>query len=164
MDIGRVTLVSLVLMIMLVGLAGTILPIVPDLILIWLAGLAYGLISGFGDSGPWMFGFMTLMMTIGYGVSLLIPHVGAAQAGASWQALAASLVLATIGFFLIPVVGAAVGAVLGIFLVEYQRRKNAREAWRTTTGTLIGFALGLGTQVATGVLMILAWGAWVWLG
>lgn len=163
MDVAQAILVALVLMVMLVGLAGTILPIVPDLILIWLAALAYGLIWGFGASGPWMFAFMTVVMILGYSVSLLIPHVGAAQTGASWQALAASLVLAIVGFFVIPIVGAIVGAVLGIFLVEYHKRKNAREAWRATTGAIVGFALAFGVQVAMGVLMILAWGVWAWL-
>lgn len=164
MDLAHTILVTLVLIVMLVGLAGTILPIVPDLILIWLAALVYGLVWGFGGSGPWLFAFITLLMLFGYGLNLLITHLGAAQTGASWQALSASLALATAGFFVIPIIGALIGAVAGVFLVEYSRRKNARQAWRVTTGALFGFAIGFGLQITMGVLMILVWAAWVWVG
>lgn len=149
---------------MLLGLVGMIVPVLPGLILIWAGALVYGLAWGFGTWGPWLFALITLLTIIGYGFELFLTHIGALKTGASWQALAASLLLGTIGFFVVPVVGALLGAVLGIFLVEYYRRKNAQEAWHTTKGALIGFGLGFGLELSVGMLMIALWGVWVWAG
>jgi len=163
-DLAHAVLVVLVLVTMLVGLVGSVLPVLPGLALIWGAALVYGLAWGFGAWGPWLFALITLLAIAGYGANFFLTHVGAANAGASWQALLASFALAIVGFFVIPVVGALVGAVAGVCLVEYLRRKDARQAWRATAGALVGFGLGFVVQVSVGVLMILAWGVWVWLG
>ncbi|HHH83445.1 MAG TPA: DUF456 domain-containing protein, partial [Chloroflexi bacterium] len=40
---------------MLIGLVGVVIPVLPDIILIWLSALLYGLLVGWGDKGPWLF-------------------------------------------------------------------------------------------------------------
>jgi uncharacterized protein YqgC (DUF456 family) len=163
-DPNHLAVIILVALIMLVGLAGTIIPVLPGLVLIWGGALLYGLLWGWGRSGPWLFALMTLLTVAGYTLSLLLTHVGAAKRGASWQALVASLVLGTIGFFVIPVVGALIGAVAGLYLVEYQRHRDARLAWRATTGAIVGYGIGFGLEIACGLAIIVLWGVWIWLG
>src|SRR3990172_8430936 len=63
--------------VMLVGVAGAVLPWFPDLLLIWGAGLAYGLLVGWGTWGPWLFALMTLT-----GLAALAAEVGLISAGA----------------------------------------------------------------------------------
>lgn len=46
MDNGLLLLLTAI--VMAVGLAGTVLPVIPGLGLIWLAGVGYGLVTGFG--------------------------------------------------------------------------------------------------------------------
>ena len=50
----------LVGMAMLAGLAGVLIPWFPDILLIWGAGLVYGILVGWGTWGPWLFASMTV--------------------------------------------------------------------------------------------------------
>ena len=164
MEFLQSALIFLVGLIMLVGLAGMIVPVLPGMAVIWVGALVYGVVGGFGVWGPWLFAAITLLTIAGYGVQLLLTHLGALHTGASWQALLASLALGTIGFFLVPIVGALLGAVLGLFIVEYRRRKDAREAWQATRGALVGYLLGFGLELVVGLMMIGLWVVWVLVG
>jgi hypothetical protein len=163
-DIAQALLIFVVLLIMLVGLAGMILPLLPGLVLVWLGALIYGLAWGFGTWGPWLFAWITVLTIFGYGLDVLLTHLGALHTGASWQALLAALALGVIGFFVIPVAGALIGVVLGLFLVEFYRRKDAAQAWQTTRGALLGYLLGFGLQVTIALTIIGLWVVWVWAG
>ncbi len=149
---------------MLIGLAGTVLPALPGLTLMWIGALGYGLFVGFETWGIVIFAVMTVLTIIGEASGYFFAQAGAAQTGASGWAIAASVVLGIVGLFVIPVVGGLIGAVLGVFLVEYYRRRNIKEAWKATTGTLWGMGLSFGLQVAIGVMLLALWGAWVFLG
>ena len=164
MDPSHLAVLILTILIMLVGLAGTVVPVLPGLPLIWAGALFYGLAWGWGTWGPWLFALMSVLTLVGYSLSLLLTHLGAAKTGASWQALLASLALGTVGFFVIPVLGALVGAVAGLFLVEYHRRKDPQEAWRVTKGAIVGYGLGYGLEIACGLAVIVLWGLWIGLG
>jgi len=153
---------------MLVGLVGTILPVLPSIELIWLATLGYGalgwlLLGSLGSWSPWLFGLETVILIIGEVVIWWLGNMTARQTGASWPAIALSIVLGIVGMFIIPIIGALIGAMLGVFLVEWYRRKNWREALKATTGVLWGTGLSAGAQIAIGLLMIGVWGLWFYV-
>jgi len=50
---------------MALGIVGVFLPGFPDLLLIWGAALAYGLLAGWGRLGPWLFAGITLSTIAG---------------------------------------------------------------------------------------------------
>jgi uncharacterized protein YqgC (DUF456 family) len=148
------------LLVMVVGLVGTVLPGLPSIELIWLATLGYGFFSGWGAWGPWLFALLTVILIIGEFVMWWLGNTTARQTGASWQAIGASIVLGIIGMFVIPIVGALIGAMLGVFLVEFYRRRNWREALKATTGVLWGTGLSFGAQVVIAIVMMGIWGLW----
>lgn len=150
----------LALLVMIVGLVGTVLPGLPSIELIWLATLGYGFFSGWGSWGPWLFALLTIILIIGEFVMWWLGNTTARQTGASWLAIAASIVLGIIGMFIIPIVGALIGAMLGVFLVEFYRRRNWREALKATTGVLWGTGLSFGAQVVIAIVMMGIWGLW----
>jgi uncharacterized protein YqgC (DUF456 family) len=156
----------LTLAIMLVGLVGVIVPLLPDVWLIWLAGLGYGLLTGWdGWLGGGIAVLMTLLTLAGVVVDLALGPVAARRSGASWPAIGASIALGLLGLFLLPPFGAVIGAVLGLFLVEYRRRgQNTDEAVRVVKDYIVGCGWSVLLRLAIGVLMIAAWGVWVWLG
>jgi hypothetical protein len=154
--------------VMLVGLVGTLLPALPSIELIWLATLGYGFIggwalNGWGKWGPWLFALITLILIIGEAVIWWLGNFTAKKTGASWTAIALSIVLGIVGMFVIPIIGAIIGAMLGVFIVEYYRRRNWREALKATTGVLWGAGLSFGAQVVIGLVMIAIWGLWFYL-
>jgi uncharacterized protein YqgC (DUF456 family) len=158
-------LIVLTLIIMLIGVAGVILPLLPDIWLIWLAALGYGLLAGFdGWVGGIAMTLITLLMMVGIIADVAMSHAGAASGGASWQGILASFILGTVGLFIFPPIGPLVGAVVGLFLVEYFRqKKDVRKAWRAITGYAAGCGLSMIARLGIAILMILIWGAWVWI-
>jgi len=158
-------LIFITLLIMLIGVAGVILPLLPDIWLIWLAALGYGLLAGFdGWVGGIAMTLITLLTIIGLIADIAMSHAGAVSGGASWQGILASFALGTVGLFIFPPIGPLVGAVLGLFLVEYFRqKKDVQKAWRAITGYAAGCGLSMIVRLGIAILMILIWGAWVWI-
>jgi uncharacterized protein len=162
---SEIFLVTLTLLVMLVGVAGVVLPVLPDVWLIWLAALGYGLLQQPLFDG-WIGGIAMFLLTsltiLGVAADLVLSHAGAAQGGASWQAILLSMALGLIGIFFFPPVGPLVGALLGLFLVEYVRHgKDARKAWSAVKGYATGCGLSVIARLGIAVTMILVWGAWV---
>lgn len=151
----------LAFLVMLVGLVGTFVPALPGIELIWLAALAYGFAAGWTTWGIVLFVVITIILIIGEFVIWWLGNTTARHTGASWQAIALSILLGLIGMFVIPVVGALIGAMLGVFLVEYYRRRDWKEAWKATTGVLWGAGLSFGAQVVIALVMMGLWGFWV---
>lgn len=159
------TLVTvLAAVVMLLGLAGVVLPALPGLALIWLAALGYGLLAGWGASGPWLFGLITLLGLAGLGSELWVTSAGARAAGASGWSVLAGIVLGLIGLLFFSPIGAVIGLTLGILGGEYLRLKDWRKALSAAGGTLAGCGVSYGVKLLLGMVMIGAWVAWVLIG
>jgi uncharacterized protein len=147
---------------MIVGLAGTLLPILPGLPMIWGAALVYGIVEGFGPVGWAAFALITGVAVAAVVAAVRVPQRAAAGSGIDWKGQVLALGLAVIGFFVIPVLGAALGFVLGIYLVA--RRRYGARAWDITRSTVRALVLAAGLQFAAGLGMIGLWLLWVVLG
>lgn len=146
---------------MVVGLAGIFLPFVPDTLLIWGAALGYGLLVGWGVSGPWLFGLITLLGLLAAAAESWVSGASAFKAGASPWSILAGLTGGALGLFLFPPLGVVMGLMTGTFLVEYLRRKDARQAVRAMVGIGLGYGVSFGVKLILGLMMIGAWVAWV---
>lgn len=149
---------------MLVGLLAIFLPVVPDILLIWAAALGYGLLVGWGESGPWMFAAITVLGLLGGVTEAWVSSAGARKAGASVQAIVVGVIAGAIGFFVFPPLGMIGGLLGGTFVVEYLRVNDARQAARATLGMGLGYGVSFGVKLLFGLMMIGAWIAWVLIG
>jgi len=149
---------------MLVGLLGIFLPLVPDVLLIWGAALGYGLLVGWGASGPWLFGVITLLGLLAAAAEAWVSGAGAYKAGASAWSILAGLAGGVAGFFLLPPLGMVIGLLAGTFLAEYLRRKDARQAARAMVGMGLGYGVSFVVKLFFGLGMVGAWAAWVAIG
>ena len=146
---------------MLIGLAGTILPAVPGIGLIWGAALVYAIVERFATIDPLTFAVLTLLAAVGIGSDLLLSHAGSKLAGASWRAIVTGLVLGAVAFVLALIFGgigalpaAIIGTVTGIVLVEFRRQRSWREALKAGGGWLVGCLASRAVQFVIGLLMI----------
>ena len=154
----------LTLIFMLVGLLGLIVPIFPGILVIWLAALGYGVASGFGTLGIWMFVLITLLMLAGETVDNLFMAAGSRQGGATWSSLALGMLAGVAGTFFFPPIGGLIAAPLVVFLLELLRQRDWRKALRTVRGLAIGWGMAFVARFGLGVLMIIAWLVWYWKG
>jgi uncharacterized protein YqgC (DUF456 family) len=133
----------LVIVAMVIGAAGTILPILPGIPLIFGAALFYGWYEGFSVITPnylIILGILTLLSIL---FSYLSTVLGARRFGSgkfgSWGAMV-GLVL---GIFLIPPLGIIIGPFLGAFIGEYITHKDSSQAFQSSLGALIGLFSGI---------------------
>lgn len=151
----------LVALTMAVGVIGTLLPIVPGLGLVWAAGVVYGLVEGFGVVGWMCVTVMTLLLIGGSFAGIRIPQRAAALGGIGLGGQVFAAGLAVVGFFAIPVVGAALGFVLGVYVVA--RRREPTRAWAVTRRTVGSLAAAAGVQFLAALAMAATWGVWLLL-
>ena len=154
-------LVALVAIALAVGAVGTLVPLVPGIALSWGATLVYGLAEGFDGPGTVAFAVITALAIAGTLAGWVVPAKVAGAAGAARSSILLGVVAAIVGFFVIPVVGLAVGGVAGVYAGELQRTGDGAAAWRATRATIAGFGLAALVQLATALAIAVVWVVWV---
>ncbi|NUR09511.1 MAG: DUF456 domain-containing protein [Nocardioidaceae bacterium] len=147
----------LVGLLILVGLAGIVVPVLPGTVLIFGAVLLWGIQTG-SPAGWAVFGAATLLLVLGAVVKYVVPGRGLKAAGVPNRSLVAGGLLGIAGFFVIPVVGLFVGFVLGIYAAELGR-VGRDLAWPSTKAALKAAGLSVLIELAAGLLATAVWAA-----
>lgn len=143
-----------------VGVAGTVLPVLPGLALVWAAMLVYGLLVGFGWFGWVAMALGTTLAALGMYLGVRIPQRRAAGRGLTVGAQLVALALAVAGFFVVPVVGAPFGFVLGVFLVRWRASGDPTVAWADTRSAVGSLVRASFAQAVCGISMGVLWLIW----
>lgn len=145
---------------MVVGIAGIILPVLPGLPVTFLGMLLAAWLDGFERVG-WIsltvLGAMTVLSVV---VDVLSSVMGAQRVGASRKALVGAALGTIIGLFFGPigiVAGPFVGALLGELWHSKELNLAARVGVATWIGMLLGMVLKLGLAFAMLGWFFLAW-------
>ncbi len=146
---------------MAVGLVGTVVPVMPGLVVMWAAALVYGLVSGFSTVGVAAMGLITALLLGGTVLSYVVPHRAGVRGGVPQASLRLGIAGAVVGFFVIPVLGLPIGGVVGVLAGEYRRLGDWAAAWRTTRVVVVGFVKAALAELLSGVAIIGVWIAWV---
>ncbi|MBA3431027.1 MAG: DUF456 domain-containing protein [Actinobacteria bacterium] len=154
-------MIPLVVVVMTVGLFGTVVPLLPGLPLIWVAALAYGLVEGFTLAGVIAMTAITVLLVGGTAAKYVLAGRGASTESAPKSTLAAGALLGFVGFFVVPVIGFLLGALLGVLLAERRRLSEWPGALNSTRRVVIGFGQGVLLEIGAGVVMIVCWAGWV---
>ncbi len=147
----------LVGLVMLVGLLGVIVPLLPGTALVLAAGVAWAVLVVEDGSTRWVVvGVMTALFLAGLVLKYALPgrHLAGRLPG---RTLLLGAVGAVVGFFLLPPLGLLLGGVLGVYLAETQRAGSSAEARRSTVQVLKAIGLGVLAELTAGVLMVAAW-------
>ena len=125
---------------MLVGIIGCFLPILPGPPIAY-AGL---LLLQLRSEAPFSSKFMVIWLLITIAVTVLdyiIPAYGTKKYGGSRLGVVGTFAGLFIGLFFSPV-GIIVGPLLGALIGEYIAGKNSKQALKAAWGSFIGFLLG----------------------
>ena len=131
----------------LAGLVGVVLPVMPGAILVYLGLLLAAWIDGFEKVGPFTIVLLTAATALVYVIDFAAGSFGAKHLGASKRAVWGAAVGTVVGlFFGIPgiLIGPFVGAVAG----EYTAHRQLGRAGKAGAGTWLGLALGAAAKVA----------------
>ena len=144
---------ALAVALIVLGLAGTVLPALPGTAFV-LAGIVLGAwIDDFSRVGPVTVGIVAVLAVVAWVLDYVAGLLGAQKAGASRQALVgavvgtvAGLFMGLVGVLFMPLVGAAVG--------EYLARRDERRAVHVGVATWLGLMAGLIAKVVIAFVMV----------
>lgn len=141
---------------MLVGLAGIVLPVLSGPLLI-VGGVAVWAVPRGDAVGWWVLGIAVLVTVAGQVAKYLLPGRRLKAAGVPTRTLFAGLVLGVVGFFVVPVVGLFLGFVLGVWLAELVRLPDAATAWRSAREALTAVGWSILIELAAGLVTVAVW-------
>ncbi len=135
------------------GVAGTVLPVLPGNVLV-LAGMVLGAwIDDFARVGGLTLAALAALTLLSLALDYVAGLMGARRAGASRQALigaaigtVAGLFTGLVGLLFMPLVGAAAG--------EYLARRDEQRAVRVGIATWLGLLLGMVAKVGIAFVMV----------
>ena len=147
-DLGQVVPPLLVL----AGLVGIVVPVLPGLLLVLAGVLLWALMEG-GTTAWAVFGASVLVAVAGYVLQYTLPGRRMRERGVSGSTLTLAVLFGLVGFFVIPVVGAVVGFVLGIYVVEMGRSRDRAQAWQRTKHALVAVLHSIGIELVAGLVI-----------
>ncbi len=145
----------LVALVILVGLVGIVVPILPGSVLIVGAILVWAVHAGTGTAWA-VFAGATTLVVLGQVLKYLFPGRGLRNAGVPTRTLVLGGVLGVVGFFVVPVVGLVLGFVLGVYLAELQR-VGRQAAWPSTVAAVKAVGLSILVELVAGLLAAVLW-------
>jgi uncharacterized protein YqgC (DUF456 family) len=140
-------------LLVLIGIAGIILPALPGVPLVF-AGL---LVAAWGDGFErvgWLplvaLGVLTIISVV---VDVLSTVIGAQKVGASKLALLGSAIGTVVGLFFMPI-GLFVGPFAGALIGEYLHGRKLGQATKVGLGTWLGIVLGIAFKMGLAMAMV----------
>ena len=157
MDVGGSGSLTLVAGIMiLAGLVGVVVPVLPALPLVWGGVLVWAL--GRQDAAGWATLLVaTVLAVVGLIVKFLLPGRRLRASGVPTASLLAGGVLGVVGFFVVPVIGTVLGFVLGVYLAERARLGGGGRAWPSTRSALAAVGWSMAVELLAGLLVAGTW-------
>lgn len=150
--------------VIVIGIIGTVVPLLPGLALVWVACLAWGLFTSFGTAGIVAMTTITVLLAVGVYLSFRIPQKSAAAQGLSIRGTILGLALAIGVGIVIPVIGIPVGFVLGVWIVRIAETGNARAAFDSALATTAALLRASAAQFGIGIAMGTVWLLWALSG
>ena len=148
------------LSVMLVGLFGLLVPIFPGIVVIWLAALGYGVVTGFTTLGWVLFAVITLLMITGATIDNVLMSAKAHKEGAAWYSIVLGMLAGILGTIFFPPFGGLIAAPLVVWLLEYLRLRDITKSLASLRGMAIGWGASFVVRFMIGLAMIGIWLVW----
>lgn len=148
---------------LIVAMLGVVVPLLPGTALAWAAIVVWAIVERSAV------GWLVLLVAssaavVGFVIKYLVPSRRLNDRGVPNSTTLAGGVLGIVGFFVVPVVGAPLGFVLGVYLAEWTRLRSHQRAWRSTRTALGAVGLAMLIEFTAVALMAGVWMVAVLLG
>jgi len=141
-------------LVVVVGLFGIVVPILPGTVLVGLGILLWAIDTGSAEAWS-TFAVAAVCLAVGLVVKYAVPG-RRLKAAVPTSTLVVGGVLAIVGFFVIPVVGLLVGFPIGVYLAERVRVGHAR-AWPSTRAALRAMAHSILIELLAALAATTVW-------
>lgn len=143
----------LAVLLIVVGFAGTVLPALPGIPLIFGGVLLAAWIDDFQRISGWVIGVLAVLAVVGIAVDYVAAALSAKRVGASRQGIVGAAVGTVVGVFtglwgllFMPLLGAAIG--------EFLAHRDALRAGKVGIATWFGLLIGTAIKIAVAFTMV----------
>lgn len=148
----QIVLVIIAGLLILTGLVGCILPIIPGPPLSYIGIL----LLHFSIYGDFSLTFLIVFAILIVGVSILdniLPVIGAKRFGSSKRGILGAVLGFIVGMFFFPPFGMIIGSFLGALAGELTMGKEFWSSIKASSGTFLGFIVGIGLKIIVSGMM-----------
>jgi hypothetical protein len=144
---------TVAVLLVITGLAGIVLPMLPGTVLVFSGLLIAAWADGFEKVGWVTIAVLGAFTAVSFLVDIAASGAGVKQAGASKQAVAGALIGAVAGLFF-GIIGILAGPFLGAVTGEFLAHRDLFRAGKAGLGTAMGLVLGAAVKIALAFGMI----------
>jgi uncharacterized protein YqgC (DUF456 family) len=153
----------LVIVLFIVGMVGTVYPVLPSVLAIYAAFFVYGWLISFERFGVWFWLIQTLIVAAIVIADYAVSAYGVKRFGGSRASVIGSTIGLIIGPFVIPVFGLVIGPFLGAVIGELLRGTEWKLALKAGVGSVLGFFSSVVVKIALQIVMIILFFLWVFV-
>ncbi|MCR8645297.1 DUF456 family protein [Paenibacillus sp. N1-5-1-14] len=158
MDIlGWVLIVAL----FIIGMLGTVFPILPGVFAVYAAFFVYGWFFSFEPFGFWFWTIQTLIVVIVFVADYAVSAMGVKKFGGSRASVIGSTIGLIFGPFVIPAFGLILGPFIGAVIGEIIIGKSIEQALKSGVGSVLGFFSSVVVKVILQLAMIIVFIIWI---
>ena len=147
-------LIFLSLLLLLLGVAGTVFPALPGLPFMFAGAWLLAYSSDYQIIGSFSLLVLFLIAALGMAMDFVAGILGAKYTGASSEALWGAFIGGIAGIFM-GLAGLVLGPLLGAAIGEFLDKKNIWLAGKVGIGTLIGFIVGTVAKIGSAIVILL---------
>lgn len=142
-------------LLLIVGVMGTIFPILPGSLLTIGTLLVWAWVLG--STASWTAGLIGIALAVvGMSASAILTGRKMRREQIPRGPVIIGVVVGVVGMFIVPVVGLFLGFALGLLLAEYARRKDLASAWRSSVEAMKSMGFGMLLECACASLATFA--------
>jgi len=123
---------------MIVGILGSFLPVLPGVPISWIGLLVLHLAPSI-QMNYWLLGITLVIAILIYALNLVIPAMGTKRFGGSKAGMIGATIGLVIGLIAPIPFGVLIGPFVGAFIGEIINKSNSKSALRAAFGSFIGF-------------------------
>lgn len=148
---------ALCVILAIVGICGVVVPVLPGSITVAVSLLVWAIWGG--SSWGWVaFGVGIVLLAVGFASQYVLTGRRLKERSIPSRSVVIGLVCGVIGLFVIPFLGLPLGFALGLWLAEYARVRDPKEATSTSWAALksvgLGMAVELGCALTAGGVLL----------
>ncbi|MCU0693782.1 MAG: DUF456 family protein [Polyangiaceae bacterium] len=163
MDLLLLFAYILVAALLIAGLAGSVLPLLPGTPLILAAALLHALVTDFSPIGAGRLLLLAGLAALAYVLEYVAGAVGVKKFGGSAWAIVGAVVGAVVGLFFGPP-GLLIGPVIGAVGGELLKSGEVEHSLKAGFGALVGIAVAVLGRFALAFTMVALMLWWLWRG
>lgn len=149
----EIVLIALAILLVIIGLAGTVLPVLPGVPLIFGGLLLIAYQDGFNKVGVFTLVILGILAALAVAIDYVAAIFGAKRVGASKLAIIGATVGTIAGLFL-GFVGIIFGPFIGAATGEFIARRDAIQAGKVGLATWLGIVIGVAAKLGIAFLMV----------